>query len=245
MKKLFTTMLVLFILTTSIGIRTNAQENMQDDESYLTVEVIEHSFWEELESCKYPQISKEDEYISWLIRGIGKPHTIPAFGDCPFISLVIGGFKNEDIDFDRFTYKCQRVVDLYNHTHNLQITMTSEITSSNRLGITVRSEDPDFIKNMVTISGQLAHVKEDTRYWESSQYYGTGKSGVIKAPQVVLVNGVAYLNEEGEVISSYYGTAPKNIERWAPRMLHISVDMEEGRKDLGWVYPTQLTCIDE
>ena len=58
MKKLFTLTFILCILVTGLGVRTNAQETAEEDESYLTIEVIENSFWEELESCKYPQITK-------------------------------------------------------------------------------------------------------------------------------------------------------------------------------------------
>lgn len=241
MKKLFTLTFILCILVTGLGVRTNAQETAEEDESYLTIEVIENSFWEELESCKYPQITKEDEYLNWLIDGICKPRiTIPAFGDIPYINFGIGGIREDEVDIKRFAYKCRRIVDLYNHTHDLELTMKTKVLSSGRLQIDVEQEKPDFIKNMVTMTGQMAHVKEDTIYWESAQSFGSGKNGITKA-RVVQVNGVAYLDENGDVVSSYYGTAPEQIERWALRMLHIST--EEG--DLGWVYPTQLTCIEE
>ena len=55
------------------------------------------------------------------------------------------------------------------------------------------------------------------------------------------VNGVAYLDKNGKIISSYYGTDPKQIETWAPRMLHICA---EGI-DLGWIYPTQIASIEQ
>lgn len=243
MKKLFTLTFILSILVTTLGVRANAQETMAEDEndnSYLTIEVIENSFWEELESFKYPKITKEDEYLNWLIDGICEPKiTIPAFGDIPYINFGLG-LRKEKINLDRFVYKCQRIIDLYNHTHDLQLTMKIKVLSSESLQIDVKQEKPEFIENMVTLTGQLAHVKEDTIYWESAQYFGSGKNGITKT-KVVQVNGVAYLDENGDVVSSYYGTAPEQIERWALRMLHICT--EEG--DLGWVYPTQLTCIDE
>ncbi len=243
MKKLFTLLLVFFICMNSMEIRTNAQEqeNAQEDESYLTVEVIENSFWEELESCKYPQKTKEDEYLTWLIEGIRKPTaTITAFGEFPYINLWIGGLKEEDIDFDRFIYKCSLVIDLYNHSHDMELTMISDISDS-MLGIDVESKNPKFIDNMVTVVGELAFVEKDTIYWESSQHFGSGKSGMIEETKKVYVNGVAYLDKNGEIISSYYGTDPKQIEIWAPRMLHICT---EGI-DLGWIYPTQIAGIDK
>ena len=239
MKKLFT-QLILCILVSGLGVRTNAQETVEEDNSYLTIEVIENSFWDKLESFNYPVKTKEDEYLTWLIDGIREPtNTIPAFGDLPYISLGIGGFREEEIDFERFIYKCQRIIDLYNHTHDLQLMMKASITCSEMLQIDVQSKKPDFIENMVILTGQLAHVKE-TMYWESAQNYGSGKNGVTET-RVVQVNGAAYLDENGEVQSSYYGKTPKQIEMWAPRMLHICTE----DTDLGWVYPTQLTCIDE
>jgi len=244
MKKLFTLTLILCILVTGLGVRTNAQETVAEDEdnSVLSINVIENAFWEKLEGLNYPVRTKEDEYLTWLISGISEPtSTIPAFGDLPYISYSMGGLREEDIDVDRFIYKCQRIIDLYNHTHDLQLTMKADFsTSSKMLGIDVRSENPDFIENMVVLTGQLAHVKERTIYWESAQNYGSGKNGVTDT-RVVQVNGVAYLDENGEVQSSYYGKTPRQIEMWATRMLHICTE----DTDLGWVYPTQLTCIDE
>ena len=241
MKKLFTLALIFCIFVTGLGVRVNAQETAEEDESYLTIEVIENSFWEELESCKYPQITKEDEYLIWLIEEIREPHVIPAFGDLNVISARIREIKEDEVDIDRLLYKCQRIVDLYNFTHDLQLKIEKKKFTPLKSEILIQSEIPDYIKYLVTMTGQLAHVKADTVYWECAQNFGSGISGVIEETRVVQVNGVAYLDENGEVISSYYGTTPQQIEKTAERMLHICI----GDTDLGWVYPTQLTCIDE
>ena len=240
MKKIFT-LLLLFccILATSRTTYAEDHEN-EEDKSYLTIEKLEKCYWEQLEALKFPIITDEDKNLYLLIDGIREPTaTRPAFGNTPYINMNLWiGVKDEYID--RFIYKCKRVVDLYNYTHDLQLTMTSETTDS-MLIICVKSQEPDFIKHMVTINGELAYVKKDTIFWECAQNFGSGESGVIEETRVVQVNGVAYLDENGQVVSSYYGTAPKQIERITLRMFHICTEGE----DLGWVYPTQLTCIDE
>lgn len=237
MKKMLM-VLIISLFVTGMSVRVNAQE--ATDSGYLTIEVIEEAFWDKLEGFDYPINTKEDEYLTWLIRGISKPSTIPAFGNLPYINYSMGGFKTEEIDIERFTLKCQSVINLYNHTHDLQLEMKPTMTSSQIFGIDVKSKDPDYIENMVIMTGEIAHVKEGTVYWESAKNYGSGEHAVTKA-RVVQVNGVAYLNDNGQIMSSYYGKTPVQIERWTPRMLHISTV----EKDLGWVYPTQLTSFDE
>lgn len=104
--------------------------------------------------------------------------------------------------------------------------------------------NPGYHENSVTYIGQLAHIELGTIYWESSQNFGSGKSGVVSSKNIyipdsclVTVNGVAYLDDNGNIISSSYGTTQK-IEFRRKHMLHICAN----GIDLGWVCPYWLKC---
>lgn len=222
MKKLFTTLLVLVILMTSMSVNAQEQET-PEDQSYLTIERIENSFWEVLESCKFPKMTKEDEFIAYIIEEIREPKVITGFYDLKVISIRIKNIPDKDVDIDRLVLKCQLIVELYNHYHDLQLTVEKKKFTYSTTDIFIKSEIPDFIKDMVAMTGQLAHVKEGTIYWESSEKYGSGKSGKIKETCVVKVNGVAYLDKNGNVVFSYYGKKIQPIRKTMMTMVHICV----------------------
>lgn len=267
MKKLFAfTTLTLSILLSSFTVRAesttltignflteskssvNVQETeMVEDNSTLTIDVIQELSWEELMNSSQSITSQEDKYLSWLINGINKTQTIPAYHDTRYIKYGIGGIALEKVDYDRLMQKFQRVIDLYNDHHDLQLEITPKILNELYLQVNVDSTNLDYLENPVTSVGQLAYLESRSStgavYWESSQNFGSGKYGMatinnayIPNDLIVTVNGVAYLDDNGNVLSSSYGTT-QEIETIEKRMLHISAN----GMDLGWVYPTNLT----
>lgn len=268
MKKLFAFTLTLSILLCSFTVRAedttlndensltesetsvNVQETETvEDNSTLTIDVIEELFWEELVNKSQYITSEEDKYVSWLINGINKTQTIPIYHDTCYVKYGMGGIALEKVDYDRLMQKFQRVIDLYNHYHDeeLQLEITPKILNELYMQVDVKSANLEYLENPVTCMGQLAHLELRSSigvvYWESSQNFGSGKHGLatinnayIPNDLVVTVNGVAYLDDYGNIISSSYGTT-QEIEIWKKRMIHISAN----GIDLGWVYPTNLT----
>ena len=223
------------------GVRTEVEAKEEKDESYFTVELIENSSWDDLEQEEHNnRNTKEDVLVLHLISGISHQKQISAYPDFYYVSYGIGGIQDEEVNTDRLFYKFELIIELYNQTHDVQLTMEKLNYPNHSKGVMIQSEKPDYIKYMVHLTGSLAHVKPDTKYWESAQNFGAGKNGKISDAMTVKVNGVAYLNEYGEIIHNFYGNNPHRIKTMAPRMLHICT----GDTDLGWVYPTQLTSID-
>lgn len=269
MKKLFAFTLTLSILLSSFTVRAedttlntenvptesetsvNVQETeIVEDNSTLTIDVIEELFWEELVNKSQSITSEEDKYVSWLINGIDNTQTIPAYHDTCYVKYGIGGIALEKVDYDRLMQKFQRVIDLYNYYHDLQLEITPKILNELYMQVDVNSTNLEYLENPVTCVGQLAHLELRSSigvvYWESSQNFGSGKHGMatinnayIPNDLVVTVNGVAYLDDYGNIISSSYGTT-QEIEIWKKRMIHISAN----GIDLGWVYPTNLTSAE-
>lgn len=263
MKKLFAFTLVVFILLSNFTVRAETSSNENEtavalqeecnsleDNSTLTIEVISELFWDELVDKSHSITSEEDRCVSWLINAVDEPQTIPAYPDETYISYSQGGIPLNNIEYDRLMQKFYCVIELYNHYHNLQLELTPKILNELYMQIDVKSTNLRYLENPVTQIGQLAHIDlrngGSIRYWESSQNFGSGKSGMaslnnpyLSNDLIVTVNGVAYLDDDGNIISSSYGGSDE-INFWEKRMLHISAN----GIDLGWVYPTDLTRVN-
>jgi len=175
-----------------------------------------------------------------LIRGINYQKQISTYPDFYYVSYGTGEIKEDDINLERLMLKFELIIEQYNRAHDIQLTIEKLNYPNHSKWVMIQSEKPDYIKYMVIMTGSLAHVKSDTKYWESAQNFGAGKNGRISDAMTVKVNAVAYLNEYGEIIHSFYGNTPHRIKTMERRMLHICTEKGE---DLGWVYPNQLTSI--
>lgn len=253
MKNLFAIVLMLLAapLSTFGSTTTSATETLEthsqvmsstatleEDTSTLTVEFIKNSTWDRLLSQDNFIKTEEDKYLNWLIEHIQKPLFTPVYSQ-QYISFSIGGIRLEDIDTIRFCEKVHQVVALYNSSNSLQLKTNVEFYE-NSLSIECKSSNLDYLENPVTATKKTAHVRADTVYWESSENFGSGKSGMISGGSLVTVNGVSYLDDNGNILSSYYDV-PTEIDIWEKRMLHISLN----GINLGWVDPTYLTEVVE
>ena len=232
---------------TSVNVQET--ETVEDNSTFLTSEWFAELFLEESANKSQSITSEEDKYVSELSNGINKTQTMPAYHDTCYVRYIIGGIALEKVDYDRLMQKFQRVIDRYNqyHDEDLQLEITPKILNEHNMQVEVNSANLKYLGNPVTCMGQLAHLELRSSigvvYWESSQNFGSGKHGLatinnayIPNDLVVTVNGVAYLDDYGNIISSFYGTTQR-IEIWKKRMIHISAN----GIDLGWVYPTNLT----
>lgn len=244
MKKLFA-MLLTFTLSISLSNVNVRAENISpsnlrgtiEDNSSLTVNVMEELFWEELvkKSEEEMIISEEDKYVSWLIDELDEIK--------PYVKYDIGGIDLKKVYGNRLMKKFQKVVDLYNDYFKLQVGMKSKI-EDDILQVEFTSSNIKCIENRpISSIGQLAHVNLEGAlgviYFESSKNFGSGKYGILASfgneHIIVNVNGVAYLDEKGDIISSFYG-CEKEIDTSKSHMLHIA---SKGI-DLGWIHPNNL-----
>lgn len=145
----------------------------------------------------------------------------------------------------------QSTVETTEHQVRPDGTLTIENTNQSTQ-VDIKSTNLADLEKPVTEIGQLTVVKQDTTYWETSQNFGTGRNNIVTAdniyvPQdrVVTVNAVSYLDENGNIKSSFYRTFDQ-LQQQSPNvqveicqqcMVHICTDTT----DLGWVSPENLT----
>lgn len=150
-------------------------------------------------------------------------------------------FRLDRIDYDSLERELQEAVEVYNSCNELEIEAKISTVSEGYGEVCFSSKNLYYIEHTPIYIGQRAYVRAGKwKYWESSENLGSGKSGTIEAKEgeqiAVIVTGVSYLNEEGEIISSTFNDC-EEIKFAELRMLHIS--NEEG-VDLGWIWPLYL-----
>lgn len=181
----------------------------------------------------------EDTYVNYLSEGINKTQVIHAYHDIRYVQYSLGGIQLKKIDYNRLLNKFQKVIDSYNYYHSLKLEFIPRILNEHYMQIDVQSTNVKILNKPVVFIGQQAHIEsinssvEGIFCWEYSENYGSGKYKIINDTNVT-VDGVAYLDDAGEVISSSY-EYQQLILVGKKRMLHISTDEVEG-----WVYPANL-----
>lgn len=103
--------------------------------------------------------------------------------------------------------------------------------------------------------GQIAEIKIGITIHESSRNFGSGKSVItadnswfLPEDKVVLINGLSYLDDEGNITSSFYKTYEEVKEQTMSNiidhnsnyMLHVCTS----ERDLGWVFPDALNLVN-
>lgn len=244
MKKIFALVtIVLAVILSSFTANAEVKSASKEaaDDSTLTLEVIEELSWKELVDKAQYVSSEEDQYIKWLVINIGKRNMIPEYHNTEYIKCSVSGISTDGIESRRLTRKCEEVINLYNSSHSLELILDISYKNS-RLNIKIKSKNLKYLEHPVTQVGQSAKIELGALYWQSSQSFGSGKYGIVSKENrnipdnyIVTVDGVAYLDDNGNILSAEFGNNSK-IELFNKRMLHISAD----GSDLGWVYPTHL-----
>lgn len=202
-----------------------------DDDSFLTVGVIEECFWEKLVDKSQAPISEEDCVIQAMIKLI-ESQQLRCFTKKAYLAYPI----NDRVNYERLMQKLEKVVELYNASFDVPIQLIDKSSSEGNFAaiyLEVAS-----IPNPVSYLGQLATVtSEDAVYWESSESFGSGASGNIEVGSMVVVDMVSYLDEDGTISNvSSLKDSVVDIDFSRMHMLHI----RSNGKDLGWIYPRDL-----
>ena len=127
--------------------------------------------------------------------------------------------------------------DYSNPCHEPKIEVCIDIMRDDWVSVDFASENLYYIENTPTDIGKVAYVREgEWNYWESSEGFGSGKSGTVETAEAVIVMGVSYLDEGGNILSSNFDDS-EEIKFADLRMLHIrSIEGD----DLGWIWPLYL-----
>jgi len=118
----------------------------------------------------------------------------------------------------------------------------------------VRAEQPIHLNFSPTCVGQLVYIRPGSKYYESSQNFGSGEYKVVDENNkciprsgIAAVTGVAYLDENGNVTRSYvssFGEVSRRaipIDRERPHMLLLFTELYF----LGWINPEDVLALDE
>lgn len=275
MKKLFALILCVVMMSglmvqaeakseTKETVRTKQEATKNEfKEEKLTNEFFSKiSSWQELKKIALPISggyenieNKEDYWCVILIESIDKTVTAPVYHDAEYVSAGLGGISLQEIDYDSLMNKYQKIIDIYNTTHQLQLVWNSEILNENYMQVKVNSTNAIEMNHPVTQIGQKVVLKKGAIYWESAGNDGTGKHGIatdtnyyIPDNYIVTVNGFAYYSDETRttIKESYHksynelGEQEYSIKPQEFRMVHICTETT----DLGWVNAEDVIRLD-
>lgn len=257
MKNLFTRLFILFILgsiplqngfiANATTVTTQFTDETLLSNSTLTLQRIKGSSWEELETLTTNITSEEDMYLTSLVENLKNPMISSVYHDKEFIyyEMIIG--LSLAVDLERLFEKSQSVLDVYNASHELQVELLDPSISGNGTSFSFYFQSTNAYEVILSVNqlGQVLLTNSNTTYWETSYHFGTGKHNFINEHDIVIINGVSYLREDGSIESSSYKTYEQllhsdsaiAIDASKKYMLHICSETT----DFGWIFPEYLS----
>ena len=177
-----------------------------------------------------------EEKVQRMISGLedAKRPAGKAYSNEDYIAI---GYAEEIENCEEFRDELRAAVEEYNNCHEQKIEVCIDIMRDDWVSVDFASENLYYIENTPTDIGKVAYVREgEWNYWESSEGFGSGKSGTVETAEAVIVMGVSYLDEGGNILSSNFDDS-EEIKFADLRMLHIrSIEGD----DLGWIWPLYL-----
>ncbi len=177
-----------------------------------------------------------EEKVQRMISGLEDAKR-PAGKAYPNEDYIAIGYAEEIENCEEFRDELRVAVEEYNSCHEQKIEVCIDIMRDDWVSVDFASENLYYIENTPTDIGKVAYVREgEWNYWESSEGFGSGKSGTVETAEAVIVMGVSYLDEGGNILSSNFDDS-EEIKFADLRMLHIrSIEGD----DLGWIWPLYL-----
>ena len=177
-----------------------------------------------------------EEKVQRMISGLEDAKR-PAGKAYPNEDYIAIGYAEEIENCEEFRDELRAAVEEYNSCHEQKIEVCIDIMRDDWVSVDFASENLYYIENTPTDIGKVAYVREgEWNYWESSEGFGSGKSGAVETAEAVIVMGVSYLDEGGNILSSNFDDS-EEIKFADLRMLHIrSIEGD----DLGWIWPLYL-----
>ncbi len=177
-----------------------------------------------------------EEKVQRMISGLEDAKR-PAGKAYPNEDYIAIGYAEEIENCEEFRDELRAAVEEYNSCHEQKIEVCIDIMRDDWVSVDFASENLYYIENTPTDIGKVAYVREgEWNYWESSEGFGSGKSGTVETAEAVIVMGVSYLDEGGNILSSNFDDS-EEIKFADLRMLHIrSIEGD----DLGWIWPLYL-----
>ncbi len=230
----------------------------KDEDGLITIEYIKSLSWEEI-SNNYEKLfnNGDDLYLRNIVKYIGREEF-----DFRKENLVShnGQVYLKNTDYKTMCEKIQIIVDAYNISNEIQIAVYTRLYDDEpgHMEINILSSNCP-----ATYVGEEVEIKWGAIFYESSknwgsgnwnttfcidyESYGFGTPSFIPEDYIVVINGVSYLDENGNIVSSYYepydsiktNNIKIPIDRSKPYMLHTCTS----QRDLGWGAPETVKSI--
>lgn len=240
-------------------VRSNSVKNVERENGLVTIEYLEILSWNEIsENYKNLFTCGDDLYLKNVIMRIDRDDDFDIKNS--YILSRNGLVYLTDTTYDIMCQKLQIIIDKYNAVNEIQIKLYTEQYDDKpgHMNITLLSSN-----NPATYVGEFVKLTWGALLHESSQNFGSGNSSktfyidcarycfasfsFIPEDYIVLVNGISYLDDNGNIISSKYITFDEVISQninipidfGKNYMLHICTN----QTDLGWIVPEDVKSI--
>lgn len=237
----------------------NAYPYTEKKNGLVTIQHLENLSWEDIRN-NYKELfnSGDDLYLKHIILFIDRDKDFDIQKN-PFVSHN-GMVYLKNIDYDTMCKKLQIILDAYNAVNTIQIKAYTKLyhDEPGHMSIDIFSSN-----SPATYVGETVKLKGGSIFYESSRNFGEGKCnttfyidceafGFARNPNIpedyqVLINGISYLDDTGNISSCFYKTFDEikafhiriPIDCSKTYMLHICTE----KKDLGWVVPEAVKAI--
>lgn len=236
---------------------TTSSTTHPNDPSTMTMEVLQEQLnkcttWKEFSDQVWNISSVEDEILVNIIR------TLDFFAPVSRGNFNSSASYREDADFelDRLTKKVTIVSEYFHKAHDTFWTMSIDIhepTPGRYVQVDIEPHQFN-LKYPPTYIGEMVIAVNNFQFYSSAWSFGSGRNGIGKANTRLIINGVAYLDEDGKITSSkyysysdlqeYYSAAivsPISID-WTADYWMVHVCTLDGT-DLGWFYPDYFAPV--
>lgn len=235
---------------------SDADENGKaEEQEVFTTECLRNSSWEKLtEMAETPKSSGDDEAIRKLIIQLNCKRELLSYNmeyreakvrlKCDTVEQYYDQFEKIDLVTKKYKQDCGMGLNMHSKS-----VVEALMEGEDFIDVHILSKNYDRLMKSPDKIGADGSVDRGATIWESAENEGSGKSKKLESEMSIRINGVAYLDENGEVTSSYYvkGTE-ENLEKHSDieiglkkkRMIHVCT--YDG-SDLGWVEPNKVYKI--
>lgn len=220
-------------------------ENIEKENGLVTLEYLEELSWSEIRDNADELFGErtvhfdesEDAFLRFIVYKLES--TLETLNDNDYNEgdyISFGGpIPLKHIDYETFCKKIQAIINENNQANDIKAICYTKKCEDR----TVRCEMYSY-NYPVTYIGQVAKIKWGPSFYETSKEFGSGRRdstiycenyGFAQHPYIpeddlVIVNGVSYLTEEGKIGSSEYYTYDQIKEQ------HISIPIDTDKEHM-------------
>lgn len=236
----------------------NRATPIKDEDGLITIEYLRSLSWEDIKNNREELFGSGDDLYLENIVSYTDREEFDIKND--YLVSHNGQVYLSNTDYETMCEKIQIVVDTYNASNEIRIKVYTKLYDDEpghmEINILSSNYPASYVGEEVEVKwGAIFH--ESSKDWGSGEWnttfyidckgYGFATPSFIPEDYIVLINGVSYLDEDGNIISSYYKSYDEikannikiPIDRSKAYMLHICTS----ERDLGWGVPEIVKSI--